>query len=229
MNFLKLCQTLRRRAGISGHGPVSVKDQQGEYERVVDWVRQAWLDLQGFRYDWRPLWRHETEAVAVEQGSIPLPEDWSQPILESFTFNGEPLRYVDWRHFPHDTDAVGQPSAVSRRPDGSLGIWPKPAEAGDLRYEYFAIPQVLDEDVDEPWLPRHLQDAIVFQALAYYAIYEDAPEIYNDAMLKVEDLRRRMVAEMVAGVQMERQLFNGRDQQRMARQQRAQQQAQQPE
>lgn len=226
MNFLKLCQTLRRRAGIAGHGPVSVKDQQGEYERVVDWVRQAWLDLQGFRYDWRPLWRHESESMDPEQASIPLPSDWSQPILESFNFNGHYLRYVDWRHFPSDTDTTGQPTAVSRRPDGALGVWPKPETGGTLAYEYFAIPQILENNDDEPWLPVHLQDAIVFQALAYYAIYEDAPEVYNDAMSKVEDLRRRMVNEMVAGVQMERQLFNGRDQQRMARQQPQQQQQQ---
>lgn len=210
MTFLDLCQAMRRRAGISGQGPVTVDGQKGEYERIVDWVRQAWLDLQGYRYDWRPLWASNTIAVAIGQNEISLPTEWSQPIVESFSFAGDSLRYVDWRHFPGNSTKTGTPSAVSRRPDGKLQLWPTPDAAGDLTFEFFKTPQVLTLNADEPWLPDHQQDAIIFQAMAYYAVYEDAPEVYADSMRKVEELRQRMVAEQVAGLQMADQLDMGK-------------------
>ena len=53
MNFLSLCKRLRQEAGYSGSGPSSVTNQAGESKRVVDWINDAWLDIQGMRSDWR--------------------------------------------------------------------------------------------------------------------------------------------------------------------------------
>lgn len=55
MNFLGLVQRLTQEAGASGAGPTDVVGQQGEYARMVNWVNDAWLDIQSLHQDWEFL------------------------------------------------------------------------------------------------------------------------------------------------------------------------------
>lgn len=54
-NYLQLCQDLRREASISGTGPSATASQTGEYLRVTNWIKQAWIDIQN-RHQ-APGWR----------------------------------------------------------------------------------------------------------------------------------------------------------------------------
>lgn len=200
MDYLTLCQTARQRGGMSGAGPAQVTGNSGEMARLVDWVRQAWLDMQATRTDWRPLWRPLSEAVTVGQPDVAAPEDMGQPLAERFRFNGAHLRWYAWRDFPVHEVEDGTPVAITHRPDGALMLWPTPDSAGTLTGEYYAIPQVLTADTDEPWLPRHLQDGIIHEALVLYGAYEDAPEIVQYHSAKADQTRQRMTNELLDDV-----------------------------
>ncbi len=52
MTFLQLVQRLRQEAGASGTGPVTVVNQDGELARMVNWINDAWLDIQSQHKDW---------------------------------------------------------------------------------------------------------------------------------------------------------------------------------
>lgn len=198
MDYLALCQRLRERAGMSGSGPASVVGQTGEMARVVDWVRQAWLDLQSVRSDWGPLWRPVELAVDTGQAVLEPPGDWRAPVPGRFRFNGRPLVWVERSALTAAPAGPGMPVAISGRPDQRIEIAPAPAAPGVLSGEYYAIPQRLENSEDKPWLAEHLQDAIVYQALMFYAVYEDAPELYQDAQFKVQQYLQRMTNELVA-------------------------------
>ena len=57
MNYLELCRRARRECGIAGAetDPTAVTSQVGEYRRLVDWVSEAWTEIQGRHTDWRWL------------------------------------------------------------------------------------------------------------------------------------------------------------------------------
>ncbi len=202
MDYLTLCQTARLRAGMSGSGPAQVTGNTGEMARLVDWVRQAWLDLQGTRTDWGPLWRQLSKAATPGEPSVSAPADLGHVLPERFRYDGAPLRWYAWRDFPAHEVEDGTPVAITRRPDGALMLWPAPEAAGTLTGEYYATPQALTNGTDVPWLPEHLQDGIVYQALMYYAAYEDAPELYQDAGAKVQQYLQRMNNELLPPIEM---------------------------
>ena len=55
MNNLQLCQRLRQEAGIAGNGPATTVDQPGELGRIVNWISQAYEDIQNNDLAWRFL------------------------------------------------------------------------------------------------------------------------------------------------------------------------------
>lgn len=52
MNFLELVQRLRSETKASGTTVTSVVSQAGEYARLVNWINDAWLDIQSAHTDW---------------------------------------------------------------------------------------------------------------------------------------------------------------------------------
>ena len=52
MNYLQLCQRTRQKAGIAGEGPATTVNQTGQLGRLVNWVAEAWSDVQSERPNW---------------------------------------------------------------------------------------------------------------------------------------------------------------------------------
>ena len=52
MNFLQLVQRLRSETKATGTTVTSVLNQSGEYARLVNWINDAWLDIQSAHTDW---------------------------------------------------------------------------------------------------------------------------------------------------------------------------------
>ncbi len=57
MTFLELCQRTHAEAGLAGSGPTSPLGQSGMNAKVVNWVRDAWNDIQQMHNDWNFLWK----------------------------------------------------------------------------------------------------------------------------------------------------------------------------
>lgn len=53
MNYLELAQKLRRKCRVAGSGPSAITGQNEEYNRLLDWINESWLELQNMRQDWQ--------------------------------------------------------------------------------------------------------------------------------------------------------------------------------
>lgn len=53
MDYLALAQKLRRKCRVAGSGPSAVTGQNEEYNRLLDWINEAWLEIQNMRQDWQ--------------------------------------------------------------------------------------------------------------------------------------------------------------------------------
>lgn len=52
LTYLQLAQRLRRKCRVSGNGPSAITGQTEEYNRLLDWVNEAWMEIQRMRTDW---------------------------------------------------------------------------------------------------------------------------------------------------------------------------------
>lgn len=66
--FLQLCQALRRESTDSGTGPSTVVGQSGELARMVNWIINAWVELQQDRDDWQWMRHGFTVNTAAGDG-----------------------------------------------------------------------------------------------------------------------------------------------------------------
>lgn len=64
MTFLQLCVELQRECDITGTEISAVTNQVGELSRVVNWVKQAWREIQN-RHIQEPAWRWMRSTFSV--------------------------------------------------------------------------------------------------------------------------------------------------------------------
>jgi hypothetical protein len=196
VNFLELCQTLRREAGVSGIGPSSVVDQSGEYRRLVEWVKAAWTEIQLLRSDWRFMWAQgafNTAAGVADytQGDMAVEADYFD--LGSFVLTDalgqkRTLRYVPYQTWKASiaagAPANNTPTMVTDLPNESVRLTVTPDAIYPVTFDYYRAPQTLALNADEPWLPERYHMLIVYKAMMYYAGYESAAEVMGDANLR---------------------------------------------
>lgn len=196
MTFLELCQTLRREAGVSGTGPTAVTGQTGEYLRLVNWIIQAWKEIQLLRSDWRFMWARgsfNTSAGNADytQGAIGISADRFD--LGSFVLTDGAgvkrrlihLPYQTWKLW-YDTATLTNnvPTHVTDMPDESIRLTVPPDAIYPVSFDYYRQPQALAANDDTPLMPARFHLLIVYKAMMYYAGYESAPEVLQDAMLR---------------------------------------------
>ncbi|RVU32717.1 hypothetical protein [Neptunomonas marina] len=165
---------------MSGTGPASVVGQHGEYKLVVDWIAQAWVEIQASTPDWEFM--RKDAALVVDAQKISLPTDCALPIALVLEHQGQKrelfhLPYGEFREryrltvfglgLPVVWTNAGHVAHFSAIPDQ-----PYPAEL-----EYYRTPQILTEGVDTPLMPERFHMLIVYKAMEYYALYENAPEV----------------------------------------------------
>jgi hypothetical protein len=204
MNYLELCQTVRREAGVSGNGPASVIGQAGEYRRITEWVADAWVDVQNVH---RWLFRIADLAFDTVPGqAIYTPGDLNLTDLIDYKLtgvddvlflSGAPLEVLEYSYFRRHTlpraDLTGHPTLVTVDGDRALRLYPIPDAVYPARGEYWRRPQRLADNSDTPQgLDPALHRVIVYRALMLYARYEAASEIYQDAEINYQ----RLLAEM---------------------------------
>jgi len=66
MNLLQLCNRLISEAGISAQPMTTTAGQTGELGRVVNWIQQAWLDIQSAHTTWR--WMRKSATIVTAAG-----------------------------------------------------------------------------------------------------------------------------------------------------------------
>lgn len=197
MTFLELSRKLRQYCGGSGTGPASVVDQVGENALWVQWVNQAYLEIQNERYNWSWRWAEASQAVAI--GQAVHDTLGSRIDLATVYLDDSLLRCLDYREFRFDYKMLkaGVVTAFSVRPDHKLVFNAIPESAGTLTYEYYKDAELMSANDDVPLIPERFQDLVIYKAMMLYAGYENAPEVYQNGMSHYEHMLANMSAEQL--------------------------------
>lgn len=192
MTYLELCVRVREESGVSGTGPASTINQIGVLAKIVGWVRDADLDIQRLKTEWKFLWRRTQSALVLGQQSYTAIDLSLSDLkdLSRFWVNGQPVSVVDWdewvdRYEPQGT-GQGLPQVVTIAPDGSFMFYPVPDSAYSTRTDYFKMPVALSGDSDVSVIPTAYHDCIVQKALIYYGRFEEDQALIQLATMQYE-------------------------------------------
>jgi hypothetical protein len=218
MTYLQLCQRARQEAGIAGAGPSAVTGQSGKLLKLVDWVSQAWTDIQLKRPNWLWMWEtFEFDTTADQRDYVatsvsPAITDlslWDRDSLlifkasldDSDQNNLNFFEYAKWRakyRVRMESRANDRPQIFTILPNNNLRMEPVPDVAYTIQGEYKRSAQTLAADADLLTnFPDDFQMIVVWQALKYYAFFEDAPEVLDEAETNFDNLLVRLEAEQL--------------------------------
>ncbi|WP_445012172.1 phage adaptor protein [Vreelandella stevensii] len=211
MTFLELCQRLRQEVGAAGNGPAAVNGQNGEALRLVNWIRQAWLEIQSQRTDWGFAWA--AGEIEMENGyrEYALPDNFATFIPDTVYLGSVPLKVISYPEFRrhYRQESPGQPRYITVKPSGSASLNSAveldatPGATEFLTFEYYRTPQLLAANNDTPRLPAHHHMAIVYRAMIQYGLYENAPEVVQQGQINLDramnDVARTQLPAMKLG------------------------------
>lgn len=196
MNFLQLANRLIEKAGISGGDLTTTVGQTGESRRVVNWINEAYLQIQEMHPNW--LWMEAdfsfptatgkagyTPAEAGIAGFASWLPNTCRSRQTSIGVAGEQFMgvldypyYRDFYQFGNTQNTTGQPLVVSVSPDKKLLIGPKPSAVGyTITGKYYRAPSELLLDADVPLLPARFHMIIVYEAMRSGGLYDAATEV----------------------------------------------------
>lgn len=199
MNFLQLCQRLRQETGISDSGPSNVSSQTGDMKRLVDWVNESWVRLQGIAPNWSWMWVQGEVVVTAESNTFTL----NVNLIEGTIYcEGQPLELVDYKTFREYTRDKEVSTLISRLPNGLYILGSTSAVDKTISYEAYKKPEPMVQGIDVPSMPSEYHMIIVYGALLEYAMFDEAPELSQKARLNYEqmlaELSRNTLPELTA-------------------------------
>lgn len=209
MTYLQLVARLRSKAGITGSGPLTVLNQSEEMARLVDWIAEAYEDIQNKHEDWYFMRYDFTFNTSIAQSTYarsiitaPALENWKVDSLRIYTTatgvdDQQWLLYRDWDYF-RDTRLfssvaaqTGRPIDFTVKPDKTLQLWPIPNNVYTVTGEYYRTAHVMTLDADTPLFTQY-QSAIMYNALMAYAAYVENPSLYAYAQKEYGRLIMKM-------------------------------------
>lgn len=195
MNFLQLTQRLARECGVAGIGPASVVGQSNEAARLVQYVADAWVEIQVLHDVWTFMRADWTAAAVTGASQVTLTDagiagtfkKWDVKTVRSYrtavgTNDDNWLVEWDWPVF-RDTyrfgaQSPGRPVVFSIKPaDDSMQLGPVLDEDYTIYGEYWKKPVRLAVDADTPAVDDTLHTIVVYKAMTFYGLYEAASEV----------------------------------------------------
>lgn len=199
MDFQALAQETRRLAGVGGTGPANVESATGMELKIVNYVQNAWLDIQTHPKNWKWMWEDFSVDLQPGPGTQPL-----QTILNTREYqlvdcdkirvgtfrsyltsigvsDRQRMTWVPWRRFRQRYGVVDEtadrPIQATRAPNGDLVLYPKPDGIYSIEFESFRRPQTLVTNTDVPEMPTEFHMLIVYEALKRFGKAESAEEV----------------------------------------------------
>jgi hypothetical protein len=210
--YLQLCNTLITKAGISGSQLGTTLNQTGEMGRVVNWINEAWLEIQELSDTWDWLAKDFTFNTTTGQSAYTLAQigitDFASWNKQSFRvyFTSVGVRsevFLEWLDWPQYRDTylygnlrltTGMPLHIARRPeDQSLNLGLSPDANGyTIVGRYFSQPTTFTADSDTPSMPARFHNLIVYRAMQMYGKYEAASEVLQAGYDQFKPMMKRM-------------------------------------
>jgi hypothetical protein len=218
--FLELVQRFHIDAHIAGSPPTAVVGLSTPLTRNVNYVAQAWMELQSEHEDWdfmqvTPGFSLPTVAgqqiyapSAIPTAADPLilvgsvsswKKDTFRVYLTSAGFPSEVFmeyyEYDDWR----DAYQLGtlrtaqvQPIAWTVLPNLSIGLQ-TPLTGYTVIGDYYSAPLAFAAEGSVPSLPAQYRMLIVYKALMTYGLDESASEVYSRGQRLYTPLHNKLV------------------------------------
>jgi hypothetical protein len=221
MNYLQLAQRLAVECGVAGGGPSTVVGQAGMYAKLVNWVNDAWLEIQGMHDSWGWMRQPFAFNTVANTGDYP-------PATTTNTVTGLPLtdlRYwwpetfrcqrvsigvqdeqwlVEWEYqvfrntYRFNVQVPGRPVVFAINPNAKVILLGQvPEDVFKVSGEYQQLPSSLSADTDTPGMPAHLHLAIVYKAMQFYGLYEAAPEVLSKGNTEFSRLMNQLEREQL--------------------------------
>ncbi len=208
--YLQLCQDVARECGVAGGAdatprPLTVLAQAGEYNRIVNWVADAYEEIQGGEnFRWlRKSFTVDTvdgtdtyafgdctdvdDAAVISRFKTWHLNDPRNPPKIYLTATGVSaqvlLTWTPWDNFEYlyKTGSLqsqtSQPVHITVNPKDEIQLGITPNDIYTLTGDYHKSAQILAADSDTPEMPEAYHKLIMYQAMEYYALFESAPEI----------------------------------------------------
>lgn len=214
--YLQLAAKLRQECGASGSGPTAVTNQTGEYKRLVEWIAEAYTNIQNkHRGNWRWLvsefsiatvadddeYAYTDATDTVVSATIARFARWRKDNLRIYLTSAGVatetfLPFMPWQDFRNTyklgSVSSGTPACWSIDPRNNIRLGPKPSAIYTVTGEYHKGPQTLAANSDEPEMPAAFHQLIVYEAMQYYAAFESAPEVWQRA----KEAHRKMMRDL---------------------------------
>lgn len=224
MNFLELVQRTRTECRSSGTAPETVVDQTGMNGRFVNWVADAWIDIQSSQEYWKWMRQEFSFNLTLAESDYPPTAvgvgaglaDFARWYVNTFRLYRTALGVddeqilVEWDYDNfRDTYRLG-PRQPATRP-GNFGIRPRdeailfdaaPDDAYTCVGDYQVKPVKLVADDDEPAVEARFHMLIVYHAMIKYGFDQSAPEVIGRAQAGIAmlqpDFERRYLPKVMS-------------------------------
>lgn len=202
--FLIICQKTVRECRLAAPSltptPTTVLNQIGQLRKIIDWVTEAWVEIQNLGDDWRFMRQEVSFPVIDGQLEYTTAQcnvaagTFGHWLLDTFRcyktsvgFPGEipmaALDYDTWRNwykFSTMRTAKSQPYYVTQLPNNGLGLGPCPLTGYTVYGDLYTAPVRLKADAEIPTLPiKHSSMVIVYKAMMSYAESEAKMELFG--------------------------------------------------
>ena len=197
--FLELCQEARRLSGIQGSGPTDVATATGIELDIVNYVKNAWTDIQAHPKNWKWMRREYLPVGGNPLQTIATVDEYvltNVMRLRTNTFrtyltatgvsDRQWINFITWNEFRRSYEMTAPPAAnrpliVTQKPTGELKLWPAPNDVYSIEFEYYRLPTLFSANDDDPFaddgFPEMFHQLIVYEALKRFGNGEDAQEV----------------------------------------------------
>lgn len=212
--FLQLCAKLAEISGAVGAAPTSVENQTNRQAKVVNWIKDAWTEIQNERRNEWHFLRARLEGAALTPSTarytaaalgITSFAAWRTPVAPSLYPSGSQneeweLTYVPYerwrRSYDFGTHDANKPMFFTVSPERQLCFGPKPDAAYLLRAEYQRAPQVLEANADVPLCPEEYHNVIVHRAHMALCAHDEAWNALKGAQQRHDLIYRAMLNDL---------------------------------
>ncbi len=217
--YLELCQKVARESGtIAGVLPTAVTGQTGRLLKVVNWVNDAWSEIQNMHAAW--LWMRSefsndlsTNTMKYTAASFNLTDfaRWVEDpgsVTMYLTATGvsdegelENVPYDQWRRtYDRGTQTANRPTQWTVTPSLEFAVGVKPDLVYTVRGEYYLGNQALAANGDTPNCPARFHDLIVWKALMKLYASDEATEQLEEVKDLYEPLLFALVRDQLPAV-----------------------------
>lgn len=227
--FLQLAVDAQRECDITGPKIAAVTNQAGELDRIVQWLVQAWTEVQGRHQNWRWMrsrWTLNTvigtdtyagtaATDAIANALITRFARWllfddsgaanvKIYLLSAGAATERWMSYLDWGSFReiYKRGVVNNapPAHYTLDPQNNLVLGPPPDGVYVASGEYMKSAQTLAVETDVPECPARFHSVITYRAMEKYAGFESAPDVMSRGVREGNRMMRQLELDQLPAV-----------------------------